>query len=170
MALTDLYVDGILTPGDRLSDVDEIRIFHPHRTSMSEIVDTLAIGEQRKRLCLESEGLLGWLTEGLATTTWRLWIRGELVSTIRPEPTALDLVVLAAEIPTNGFAWSLRTLACRPYEIDAMYSLDLKVLRGPNFDTLEHDKERRRSSRRCQDDAGEQLVTGWLELLGGGEK
>ena len=165
MALADLYVDGILMPGDPLSEVDEIRIFHPHRTSLSEIVDTLASGEQRGRLCGELEGLLGWLTEGLNSTTWRLWIRGELASTMRPEPTALDLVVLAAEIPMSGFAWSLRTLACRPYEIDAMYSFDLKVLRGPDFDTLEHDKERRRSSRRCQDDAGEQLVTGWLEVL-----
>jgi hypothetical protein len=113
---------------------------------------------------------LAWLAEGLGAAAWRLWLRGELASTTRADPTRLDVVLLAATVPTSGFAWSLRTVACRPFEIDVAYTLDLTVLRGPDFRSLDHDQERRRSSRRCLDSDGEQLVTGWLELVGGGER
>ena len=169
MALADLYVDGLLRPGPLLSAVDEIRIYDAHRASLDEVRGTLAVGDQRRRLCGEREGLLAWLTEGLGTAAWRLWLRGEFASTTRPNPTALDVVVLAAEVPMNGFAWSLRILSSRPFEIDIEYSLDVKLLRGPDFRTFDHDRERLRSSRRCLDSDGEQLVTGWLELLRGGE-
>ena len=50
MALADLYVDGLLQPGELLSSVDEIRVYDAHRTSLEEIIETLAFADQRRRL------------------------------------------------------------------------------------------------------------------------
>jgi hypothetical protein len=100
--------------------------------------------------------------DGLGASPWRIWLRGDFAST-------LDVVVFVADVTEAGFAWSLRTLSSRPHQIDEDYALDITRLPGGDLRSLDHDRERRRSSRRCQDDDGEQLVTGWLELLGGGE-
>jgi hypothetical protein len=138
----------------------------PHLVTLGQIRATLAATSQRQRLFSYLEGAVAWLTEGLPAG-WRLWVRGEFASTLRPSPTALDLVVMAPDEGPPGFQWSLNLLSARPLHFDPGFELNMTVLRGDDLsDGFELDHERRRSLHRCLNDAGDQAVTGWLEVVG----
>lgn len=164
MEPADLFSDAfgsepLLLPGDTI-DASE-QLYEPHVVRFDEIVPVLGGTDRRRYLLAHLNGLLLWLDRACGDTV-RVWLRGELASTLRAEPAALDVVALDSGTMATGDAWVGRVLSIRPQRLDTATEL---VFDGLHVDAAEDvTAERRRSALRCRDTDGEPTLTGWWEV------
>jgi hypothetical protein len=162
VSLRDLFIDAfgepLLVPGAAI-DLDQ-RLYEPHRATFDEVIAVLGAGRRRETLLVHLGGLLSWLDRA-GGGAHRVWLRGELAATLRPEPLALDvLVLLAPPGLADGDQWIAQVLATRP----RLTPIELVFDVIPEGDEDEVMVERRRSAVRCHDVEGDQIVTGWIEV------
>lgn len=162
VSLRDFYVDGILPPGSIQSQVDEKIVFRPYSASLSEVLEVIGSGSpERERLAEHLGGFVGWMPS-THDAGWTLWVRGSLVADLSvKDPGELDLVVLGT--PTIGpNLWPFSLLSAAPLNLHPG-RLTVTPIWETNggFDT---DREAVRSSKRCQNENGEQITTGWIQI------
>jgi hypothetical protein len=162
MPLKDHYIDAsgepILLPGPALDQSDHL--YHPYPVSFEDAVSVLGRTERRRLVLGHLGGLLRWIGEA-AQGDARVWVRGDLASTLRPEPAELDVVALVHGLAISaGNAWVARVLETRPRL--SPLELVFAMIRAEDEESVE--RERRRSALRCRDSIGDPIVTGWLEV------
>jgi hypothetical protein len=163
VALIDLFEDGVLRPGAVKYQVDEKVVHEPWLSALREVQAVLGQGsEERQRLAEHLEGFAVWVQE-LFDPPPVIWLRGSFAADLRvTKPEALDVVVFGNPI-LDSRLWAFTVLTAEPV---SLHPGRLIVRPLPyNLTGKVRDDEAIRSSVRCQNELGEQFVTGWLEIV-----
>jgi hypothetical protein len=162
VSLSELYVNGVLPPGPIRSKVDEKVCYQPYSVTLGEIIEVVGGGsEQRAALAESLSGFVNWMPEVMNSGS-EIWVRGPLVADLRvTEPEDLDIVIFGT--PSIGpNLWPFSVLCAEPVKLHPGRLAVTPIWEnGGGFDT---DREAVRSSKRCQNENGEQITTGWIQI------
>ncbi len=112
---------------------------------------------------------MAWFDGSLAMDPKReAWVRGRFASTLAPEVDDLDLVVhYSALRVAEGDVWVLLALSAEPVRLDPIRVVVTPLRHDGVEYSFERDKEARRSRvRALRPETREQIVAGWIKLVG----
>jgi hypothetical protein len=151
--------EHLLLPGPAVDSAGGL--YQPYTVRIDEIVPVHGGTDQRRFLLGHLFGLLLWLDRAYGDAV-RVWLRGDLAATFRPDPVDLDVVALDGGVAVGeGDGWVSRVLATRPH-LGPNAELVFDMIRADDDENVV--KERRRSALRCKDEHGDPVLTGWWEV------